>query len=343
MPIFRVAESGNFVPFEKTPFPDLERALEDWIESNPHMLLEGENIAIVARQPRSMLGKYLDLLGIDASGACVVVELKRGETPRDVVAQTLEYAAWVDSLNHDQLDELARAYAAQRGLGADGAIDVYRNAFSLEAADDLGASPALADRITLNNRQRMIVVAESFSEEVEQTLRYLPTRLGVDITGLQFSVHRAGGETIIETNAVVGRERAAAASEKSPGRRESEPHDSIIARAKTDFVRKAVNMIEDWIDNVGHPDLAVRHGPGTEHFIRLNNKSQVYYYFAYHWIYAYLYAATATEIETLRAKLTKPEEVRETSGSVRFHLARDADFEVLKELILARIAAPGNT
>ncbi len=73
MPIFRVAESGNFVPFEKTPFPDLERALEDWIESNPHMLLEGENIAIVARQPRSMLGKYLDLLGIDASGACVVV------------------------------------------------------------------------------------------------------------------------------------------------------------------------------------------------------------------------------------------------------------------------------
>ncbi len=289
MPIFRVAESGNFVPFEKTPFPDLERALEDWIESNPHMLLEGENIAIVARQPRSMLGKYLDLLGIDASGACV------------------------------------------------------GNAFSLEAADDLGASPALADRITLNNRQRMIVVAESFSEEVEQTLRYLPTRLGVDITGLQFSVHRAGGETIIETNAVVGRERAAAASEKSPGRRESEPHDSIIARAKTDFVRKAVNMIEDWIDNVGHPDLAVRHGPGTEHFIRLNNKSQVYYYFAYHWIYAYLYAATATEIETLRAKLTKPEEVRETSGSVRFHLARDADFEVLKELILARIAAPGNT
>src|SRR5438874_1422642 len=104
MPIFRMDASGRFVPFEETPFPDLEKVLEDWIEANPHLLLEGEDIAIIARQPRTAFGKYPDLLGIDESSACVIVELKRGETPRDVIAQALEYAAWVDSLTHDQLN-----------------------------------------------------------------------------------------------------------------------------------------------------------------------------------------------------------------------------------------------
>ena len=40
------------------------------------------------------LGKSIDLLGVDREGNVVVVELKRDRTPRDVVAQALEYAAF---------------------------------------------------------------------------------------------------------------------------------------------------------------------------------------------------------------------------------------------------------
>ena len=65
MPIYKLDESGRFVPFEQTPFPDLERVLEDWIEANPHLVLEGETLAIFARQPRTRYDKYLDLLGIE--------------------------------------------------------------------------------------------------------------------------------------------------------------------------------------------------------------------------------------------------------------------------------------
>jgi RecB family endonuclease NucS len=121
--IYRKDASGKFVPFEETPFPDLERVLEEWIESNPYVLLDGEQIAIIGRQPRSEFGKYLDLLGIDASGACVVIELKRGETPRDIVAQTLEYAAWVDSLSLSDLDLIAREYAERRGIEAESVVE----------------------------------------------------------------------------------------------------------------------------------------------------------------------------------------------------------------------------
>ncbi len=35
---------------------------------------------------------FSDLLGLDKDGNIVIVELKRGKTPREVVAQLLEYA-----------------------------------------------------------------------------------------------------------------------------------------------------------------------------------------------------------------------------------------------------------
>src|SRR4051794_8421924 len=106
MPLYRVNEAGTFVPFEATPFPDVERVLEEWIEKNPHLLLHGETVAFIGRQPRTVHGKFLDLLGIDVTGACVIVELKRGEAPREVIAQSLEYAAWVDTLTRDKLDAI---------------------------------------------------------------------------------------------------------------------------------------------------------------------------------------------------------------------------------------------
>ena len=90
MPIYKMAKNGKFEQFEKTPFPDLEKVLEDWIEKNPHLVLEDEEVAIIARQPRTGFDKYLDLLAVDESGATVVIELKRGETPR-VGALELRY------------------------------------------------------------------------------------------------------------------------------------------------------------------------------------------------------------------------------------------------------------
>jgi len=108
MPLYHKDASGKFIPLQSMRFPDLERVLEDTIEANPHLLLEGEEVAIFARQPVTAFGKYPDLLGIDETGACVIIELKRGETPREVVAQALEYAAWADSLTQDDLNDLAR-------------------------------------------------------------------------------------------------------------------------------------------------------------------------------------------------------------------------------------------
>jgi len=340
MPIYKQDESGKFVPFEQKPFPDLEKVLEDWIENNPHLLLEGEGLAIFARQPRTGFDKYLDLLGLDRTGATVVVELKRGETPRDVVAQTLEYASWVDSLTLDQLDEMAREYAEKRGIDASGIADLYRRTFSAELEDTEDQGRQVTERITFNNRQRLIILAERISEEVEQTLRYLRTRFGADVYGVQFSVHQAGGDTIISTTTVVGREQVAKPAQAGVAR-ERESDEAILARAKTEFVREAVRSIEEWVSQSGIEGLTVDHSTGSDHFIRYLGISWAYYYYAMRWLYMYLYRPSEEEVETLRAKLSKPESLQTGEGwdGWRFHIATNDDLDALKDLIVQRVEA----
>ncbi|MGE0706278.1 MAG: hypothetical protein AB7P22_20335 [Vicinamibacterales bacterium] len=236
MAIYRQAADGQFVPFESTPFPDLEKKLEDWIELNPHLLLDGEPLAVIARQPRNEHGKFLDLLAVDRTGATVVVELKRGEAPRDVLAQAFEYAAWVDSLSFDQLDELGREYAARRGIDAAGLHDLYSRVFGEDGPDEAPVDPAV---VTFNSRQRIVVVAESFTPEVLQTARYFRSRMSADVHAVKFLVHRAGSETVLETSAVVGQEpvRAAAVPREQP-----QTDDEYRLSVATDFMRAASTL-----------------------------------------------------------------------------------------------------
>lgn len=339
MPIYKMDQDGRFEPYEKTPFPDLEKELENWIEKNPHLVLEGEDVAIIARQPRTGFDKYLDLLAVDKSGATVVIELKRGETPRDVVAQTLEYAAWVDSLSPDQLNQLAREYAASNEIQADSVLDLYRRSFE-DDPNDTGGGTQVSDRVTFNNRQRLVIVAEKISDEVEQTLRYLRTRFGADIYGVQFSVHTAGEETLINTTTVVGREHVSKPAQTwAP--RERETDDDIRAKVKTDFLRRAVTAIEEWIGELGAPGLTVDHSTSSDHFIRYLGVTWLYYYYAENWIYMSPYGASDEEVEKLRIGLSKPESLKKPNpqGNWRFHVVTDKDLEVVTGIVMSRLEA----
>src|SRR5687767_9604834 len=70
---------------------DLESRLEDLIALDCSVL--GSDLLIIARQ-QNAFGKRIDLLAIDPEGRMAIIELKRDKTPRDVVAQVLEYGAW---------------------------------------------------------------------------------------------------------------------------------------------------------------------------------------------------------------------------------------------------------
>lgn len=51
-------------------------------------------MCFIGRQVNTNLGTTIDLLALDGTGDVVVVELKRDRTPRDTLAQALEYASF---------------------------------------------------------------------------------------------------------------------------------------------------------------------------------------------------------------------------------------------------------
>ena len=342
MPIFKQSGDGHFVPFEQTPFPDLEKVLENWIERSPQLVFEGEQLTVIGRQSRTEFGKHLDLLAIDRTGATVIIELKRGEAPRDVVAQALEYAAWVSSLSRADLDEIAREYSTMQGGSAEGVADLYDLTFS-EGVEIGESGERLSGRVTFNHRQRIVIVAEELPGEVEQTLRYLRTQFAADVTGLAFTVHKSGGDVLISTTMRVGREQAASrGAGASPKVHETD--ESILARAKTDFVREAVFSVEKWVQETGIAGLSIDHsGGGSDHYIRYMGKTWAWYYYTSGWLYVLLYQATEAEVAELRAGLSKVGELRtgDMWNGWRFHVAEPGDLDILKSIVLARVPSAG--
>jgi hypothetical protein len=61
------------------------------------------NLLLIGRQVPTAFGKFIDLLAIDADDKLVVLELKKNRTPREIVAQLLDYGSWVRSQQDDDV------------------------------------------------------------------------------------------------------------------------------------------------------------------------------------------------------------------------------------------------
>ena len=136
---------------------NLEEHLEDWLEHDISVL--DTNILVIGRQVRTDFDTLIDLLCLDSSGDTVIVELKKGRTPRDVVAQVLDYASWIREQSHDRIITLADDY-----LQKTSALSLS-SAFEEKFEKDLPAE--------LNLRHRSLVVAESMDASTERIVRYL--------------------------------------------------------------------------------------------------------------------------------------------------------------------------
>lgn len=157
---------------------------------------------------------------------------------------------------------------------------------------------------------------------------------------MRLGVHSAGGATIVETDVIAGREQAATAKQASTstGDGTSEPDEAIRARVISPFVKAAVTTIEEWIASVGNPAMTVYHGPTSDHFLRIGGKTQLYYYYAREWIFANLYNATPPETQQLGG-LSKPSSIKPSGNGLRFHIISDADWHLVRDVILDRLAA----
>src|SRR4051794_27740426 len=83
-----------------------ERVLEDMIVASPRIL--SDEWMLIGRQERTGAGGIIDLLAVAPDGALVLIELKRDRTPREVVAQAIDYAVWVEGL---EAQDIAAIYS----------------------------------------------------------------------------------------------------------------------------------------------------------------------------------------------------------------------------------------
>jgi RecB family endonuclease NucS len=106
MAIWRMTDAGP-VPLRYGSL-DLERRLEDMIVLDPS--LTGMDLLVVGRQVRTAFEGNIDVVAVDVDAHVHVLELKRGRTPREVVAQVLDYGSWAQTLT---LDEISAVFAEQ--------------------------------------------------------------------------------------------------------------------------------------------------------------------------------------------------------------------------------------
>lgn len=195
MRIFGIQSDGNFVEYGQEPFEanHTEEILHDWLESNPDGILEDNELLIIGREVLTDLGGFIDLLGVDRSGNVVVVELKRGRTPRETVAQALEYSAFAERLDVDQLETISRTYMNDASLNF---AEYHRLHF------ELGDSDAVA----FNKDQRIVIVSQEISPQVRQTAQFLNLK-GVNVTCIEFTLFQTqDGDRLMSQEIAVGEE-----------------------------------------------------------------------------------------------------------------------------------------
>ncbi len=151
---------------------DLESRIEAWLDKD--ISIVSDNLLVIGRQVQTDFGGIIDLLCLDSRGDVTIVELKRDKTPREITAQTLDYASWVTDLSNEKITEIANTYLGERGS--------LEEAFARRFRTDLPE--------VLNEHHKMLIVASEIDSSSERIVRYLSNNHGVGINVATFGYFR---------------------------------------------------------------------------------------------------------------------------------------------------------
>ena len=156
---------------------EAESILEDWIAKDPSLL--GMELLIIGRQATTKFGGRVDLLAIDRQGDITIIELKRDKTPREIVAQVLDYASWIRDLTYKDLDAITINY-----------LKKDLSSCFIEYFDE-------AIPLNINVNHKMLIVASEFDDSSQRIVEYLSEEYQVNINAVFFSVFSDNKEKFI--------------------------------------------------------------------------------------------------------------------------------------------------
>ncbi|ASK02912.1 MULTISPECIES: hypothetical protein [Enterobacteriaceae] len=200
--IWRVGENPQPLIISKLAS---EQLLERMILTDPTIL--SDQWMIIGHQENTLDKGRIDLLAIAPDASLILIELKRDRTPREVVAQALDYASWVDDLSPERLSQIYENFSGGN-LG-----DAFRQRFNVELEDD-----------AINKSHQIIIVAAELDPSTERIVDYL-SKYGISINVLFFKVFQHGDEQFLsrawlidpsETQTNAAQATATSASAKEP-------------------------------------------------------------------------------------------------------------------------------
>jgi len=170
--LWEITKDTNLREISKTKL-DIEQRLESFIENDISIL--SKTLLIIGRQVETDFGGIIDLLCLDNKGDIVIVELKRDKTPREITAQILDYASWVNDLSNERITEVANKY-----LGSKGSLEeVFKRSFGFDLPE------------VLNENHTMLIVASLIDESSERIITYLSDKYGVGINAVTFNYFKS--------------------------------------------------------------------------------------------------------------------------------------------------------
>ena len=92
--LYRI-DGSQLVRAQKTALAQ-ENQVQNWVADDLRML--GIDALLLGKEVKTDHGGRIDILAMDGDGGLVIIELKRDRTPRELVAQVLDYASWVRRL-----------------------------------------------------------------------------------------------------------------------------------------------------------------------------------------------------------------------------------------------------
>lgn len=156
-----------------------ERRLEDLIVADPEIL--NANWMIIGRQVQTDYRGFIDLLALQPDGTPVIIELKRDKTPREVLAQTLDYASWVEELNPGRLQKI---YEKFKGENAN---------LSSDFASRYGSE---VDEEAMSRDHLMVIVASELDNSTERIVKFLAKR-NLNINVLFFQIFESASGQLL--------------------------------------------------------------------------------------------------------------------------------------------------
>jgi hypothetical protein len=176
--IWRLDEKVERVKY--MPMPS-EGKLEDILSADISIL--DAKLLLIGRQILTSYGKYIDLLAMDADGKLVVIELKRDRTPRDVIAQLLDYGSWVRDLKDEDIAAIFDTYMKK-----------YLPKSSVVSLDETFCKRFGVNEMpeALNENHELVVVASELDDSTERIVNYLADEYGAAINAVYFRFFKDG-------------------------------------------------------------------------------------------------------------------------------------------------------